>query len=47
VKVSGTMSNPTFMPDVKGMVGNQLKGLMSGSKGNPLGNLGGILGKKK
>jgi len=32
---------------VKGMVGNQLKGLVPGGKGNPLGALGGILGKKK
>lgn len=48
VKVGGTMSNPTFMPDMKGMVGNQLKGLVPGGKGNnPLGNLGGLLGKKK
>jgi len=47
VKVGGTMSNPTFMPDVKGMVGNQLKGLVPGGKGNPLGGLGGMLGKKK
>ncbi len=47
VKVGGTMSNPTFTPDVKGMVGNQLKGLVPGGKGSPLGGLGGILGKKK
>jgi len=47
VRVGGTMSNPTFTPDVKGMVGNQLKGLVPGGKGNPLGGLGGILGKKK
>ena len=46
VKVSGTTSNPTFMPDVKGMVGSQLKGLVGG-KSNPLGGLGGLLGKKK
>lgn len=47
VRVGGTTSNPTFTPDVKGMVGNQLKGLMQGGKANPLGALGGILGKKK
>ncbi len=47
VKVGGTMSSPTFTPDVKGMVGNQLKSLVPGGKGNPLGGLGGILGKKK
>jgi len=47
VKVGGTMSNPTFAPDVKGMVGSNLKGLVPGGKGNPLGNLGGLFGKKK
>ena len=46
VAIGGTTSNPTFMPDVKAMVGNQLKGL-TGGKGNPLGNLGGVFGKKK
>jgi len=46
VKVGGTMSNPTFMPDMKGLVGNQLKGL-AGGKNNPIGGLGGLLGKKK
>ncbi len=46
VKVGGTMSSPTFTPDVKGMMGNQLKGLVPGGK-NPLGGLGGMLGKKK
>jgi len=44
VKVGGTMSNPTFAPDVKGMLGNNLKGL---GKSNPVGNLGGLFGKKK
>ncbi len=48
VSIGGTTSNPTFMPDVKGMVGNQLKGLMPTGKGNnPLGNIGGLFGKKK
>lgn len=47
VHVGGTTSSPTFMPDVKGMVGNQLKGLVPGGKTNPLGNLGGLFGKKK
>jgi len=33
------------MPDMKGMMGNQLKGLMQGGgKANPL---GGLFGKKK
>jgi AsmA protein len=44
VAIGGTTSNPTFMPDVKGMVGNQLKGLIPGGKNNPL---GGLFGKKK
>ena len=48
VTIGGTTSNPTFMPDVKGMVGNQLKGLMpGGGQNNPLGGLGGLFGKKK
>ena len=47
VAIGGTTSNPTFMPDMKGMVGNQLKGLIPGGKTNPLGNLGGLFGKKK
>jgi AsmA protein len=47
VHVTGTTSNPSFMPDVKGMVGNQLKGLVPTGKNNPVGNLGGLFGKKK
>ena len=47
IAVGGTTSNPTFMPDMKGMMGNQLKGLMQGGKNNPLGGLGGLFGKKK
>ena len=47
VHVGGTTSSPTFMPDVKGLVGNELKGLVPGGKTNPLGNLGGMFGKKK
>jgi hypothetical protein len=38
VTIGGTTSNPTFMPDVKGMVNGKLKGL---------GSLGGLFGKKK
>ena len=45
--ITGTTSNPTFMPDVKGMVGKELKGLIPGGKNNPLGDLGGLFGKKK
>lgn len=47
VAIGGTTSNPTFMPDMKGMMGNQLKGLIPGGKTNPLGDLGGLFGKKK
>jgi AsmA protein len=48
ITVGGTTSNPTFMPDMKAMMGNQLKGLMQqGGKSNPLGGLGGLFGKKK
>ncbi|HYW38606.1 MAG: AsmA family protein [Bradyrhizobium sp.] len=47
VSIGGTTANPTFMPDVKGMVNSQLKGLMPGGKTNPLGGLSGLLGKKK
>jgi AsmA protein len=48
--IQGTTSNPSFMPDVKGMVGSQLKGLLQGGSGNqsnPLGGLTGLFGKKK
>jgi AsmA protein len=47
VTIGGTTSNPTFMPDMKGVMGNQLKGLIPGDKNNPLGGLGGLFGKKK
>jgi len=46
VAIGGTTSNPTFMPDMKGMVNNQLKGIVSGGKSS-LGGLSGLLGKKK
>ncbi len=49
--IQGTTSNPSFMPDVKGMVGGQLKGLLQGSQptdqNNPLGAITGLFGKKK
>ncbi|MGH9504515.1 MAG: AsmA family protein [Terriglobales bacterium] len=38
--IQGTTSNPQFMPDVKGMVGSQLKGGLGGA-------LGGLTGGKK
>ena len=44
VAIGGTTSNPTFAPDVKGMVGSKLKELIPGGKSNPLGDL---FGKKK
>lgn len=48
--VGGTMSNPKFMPDVKGMVGGALQGVLSGKtpvKGIDMNALGGLFGKKK
>ncbi len=51
--VQGTTADPKFMPDVKGMVGSQLKGLLGGQtqggqqNKNPLSGLGGLFGKKK
>jgi AsmA protein len=47
LNISGTTSNPTFLPDMKGMANSQLKGLMNGGKSNPLGGLSGLFGKKK
>jgi AsmA protein len=47
VAIGGTTSNPTFTPDMKGLVGNQLKGLIPSGNNNPLGGLGGLFGKKK
>jgi AsmA protein len=47
IAIGGTTSNPTFMPDMKGLMGNQLKGLIPGGKNNPLGGLSGLFGKKK
>jgi AsmA protein len=45
VKVGGTASNPTFMPDMKALATNQLKNL--GNTGKALSGLGGLFGKKK
>ena len=47
VTITGTTSNPSFLPDMKGMANDQLKGLMKGGKNNPLGGLSGLFGKKK
>jgi len=46
--IQGTTSDPSFRPDIKGMAGSQLKGLLQGGdKNNPLGGLTGLFGKKK
>jgi len=50
--IQGTTANPSFVPDLKGLAGSQLKGLLGGatsgsSKSNPLGGLTGLFGKKK
>jgi len=57
--IQGTTSDPKFMPDVKGLVDNQLKGglggLLGGAAGagkspsgtSPVDALGGLIGKKK
>lgn len=47
VAIGGTTSNPTFSPDMKGMMDSKIKGLIPGGKGNALGGLGGLMGKKK
>jgi AsmA protein len=44
VDVGGTTSNPTFMPDMKGMVSGQVKDLVKGGKSLG-GGLGGLLKK--
>jgi AsmA protein len=45
VSVGGTTSNPTFMPDMKALAGNEIKNL--GNTGKSLGKIGGMFGKKK
>jgi AsmA protein len=48
--VSGTASKPVFVPDVKGIVGGALQGVLSGKtpvKGIDMNALGGLFGKKK
>lgn len=45
--IQGTTADPKFVPDVKGMVGGQLKSLLQPGAKNPLGDLGGLFGKKK
>lgn len=53
--ITGTTSNPVFLPDVKGMAGSMVKGLggnipgatAGGAAGAAQGALGGLFGKKK
>ena len=49
--ITGTTSNPSFIPDVGGMLsnqlGNQLKGAIPGDNGSALEGLSGLFGKKK
>jgi AsmA protein len=47
--IQGTTSNPSFMPDVNGMVNSELKNLMGGTgdQSNPLSGITGLFGKKK
>jgi len=45
VTVGGTTSSPTFMPDMKALATNQIKGLET--TGKSIGKVGGIFGKKK
>jgi AsmA protein len=45
VKVGGTTSSPTFIPDMKALAGNEIKNL--GTAGKSLGKVGGLFGKKK
>lgn len=47
ITVTGTTADPKFKPDVKSMVGKDLKNLIPGGKNNPLGGLSGLFGKKK
>lgn len=48
-KIAGTTSNPTFLPDVGGTLGNMLGQPSQGQQGQGgiLGGLGGLFGKKK
>jgi AsmA protein len=50
IMVSGTTSDPKFMPDVKGMAGGLLKNALNGQtpgQQNPVNNVMGLLNKKK
>ena len=45
--IQGTASDPTFRPDIKGMVGSELNGILGGDQNNPFSGLKGLFGKKK
>jgi len=48
--ITGTTSNPVFLPDVAGMAGNMAKGVVSAPEGvakGATGAIGGLFGKKK
>jgi AsmA protein len=48
--ITGTTSNPVFLPDVAGMAGNMAKGVASAPEGvakGATGAIGGLFGKKK
>jgi len=49
--IEGTTSSPKFVPDVQGIVGGQIQGILGSQTGgqgdNPLGGLSGLLGRKK
>jgi AsmA protein len=48
--ITGTTSNPVFLPDVAGMAGNMAKGMASAPEGvakGATGAIGGLFGKKK
>ena len=48
IDVTGTTSDPHFLPDMKGMAGGLLKGAMSGKvPANPASSITGMFGKKK
>ncbi|MGA9390589.1 MAG: hypothetical protein WBV69_09100, partial [Candidatus Sulfotelmatobacter sp.] len=48
IDVTGTTSDPHFLPDMKGMASGLLKGAMSGKvPANPASSITGMFGKKK
>lgn len=45
--IQGTTASPTFIPDVQGMLGGQLKSRIPGAGNNPVDAITGLFGKKK